>query len=78
MTMTSYISVCEDICIPTWFGVIYNNAKQSLTAESRQLYRAKEETCRSGDNKLFKTTKNRLHKSIELSSIRTLKTSSLV
>ncbi len=40
-TVTSYISFCEDMCIPTRTHLIYNNDKPWFTAKHRQLLQAK-------------------------------------
>ena len=47
--VTSYISFCEDCCIPTRTRVSYNNDKPWFTAKLRRLRLVKEEAFRSGD-----------------------------
>ncbi|KAL0150724.1 hypothetical protein M9458_053947 [Cirrhinus mrigala] len=42
-TVTSYISFCEDMCIPTRTYLTYNNDKPWFTAKLRQLCQAKED-----------------------------------
>ncbi len=42
-TVTSYISFCEDMCIPTRTHLTYNNDKPWFTAKLRQLRQAKED-----------------------------------
>ncbi len=48
-TATSYISFCEDVCIPTRTHLTYNNDKPWFTAKLRQLRQAKEDAYRKGD-----------------------------
>ncbi len=48
-TVTSNISFCEDMCIPTRTHLTYNNDKPSVTAKLRQLRQAKEDAYRKGD-----------------------------
>ncbi len=45
-TVTSYISFCEDMCIPTRTHLTYNNDKPWFTAKLRQLRQAKEDAYR--------------------------------
>ncbi len=47
-TVTSYISFCEDMCIPTRTHLTYNNDKPWFTAKLRQLRQAKEDAYRKG------------------------------
>lgn len=47
--VTSYISFCEESCIPTRTRVSYNNDKPWFTAKLRWLRLEKEEAFRSGD-----------------------------
>ncbi len=47
-TVTSYISFCEDMCIPTRIHLTYNNDKPWFTAKLRQLRQAKEDAYRKG------------------------------
>ncbi|KAL0150482.1 hypothetical protein M9458_054299 [Cirrhinus mrigala] len=53
-TVTSYISFCEDMCIPTRTYLTYNNDKPWFTAKLRQLRQAKEDAYRYGDKVLYK------------------------
>ncbi|XDV31566.1 hypothetical protein PO909_002557, partial [Leuciscus waleckii] len=48
-TVTSYISFCEDMCVPTRTYLTYNNDKPWFTAKIKQLRQAKEDGYRSGD-----------------------------
>ncbi len=48
-TVTSYISFCEDICIPTRTFLSFNNDKPWFTGKLKQLRQAKEDAYRSGD-----------------------------
>ncbi len=56
-TVTSYISFCEDMCIPTRTRLTYNNDKPWFTAKLRQLCQAKEEAYRKGGIVLYKQAK---------------------
>ncbi len=56
-TITSYISFCEDMCIPTRTHLTYNNDKPRFTAKLRQLRQAKEDAYRKGDKVLYKQAK---------------------
>ncbi len=47
-TVTSYISFCEDMCIPTRTRLTYNNDKPRFTAKLKQLRQAKEDAYRMG------------------------------
>ncbi|KAF7647635.1 hypothetical protein LDENG_00168830 [Lucifuga dentata] len=47
--VTSYISFCEDCCIPSRSRVSYNNDKPWFTAKLSQLRLQKEEAFQSGD-----------------------------
>ena len=51
--VTSYISFCEDCCIPSRTRVSYNNDKPWFTAKLRNLRLQKEEAFRSGDRERF-------------------------
>ncbi|XP_053272131.1 uncharacterized protein LOC128430172 [Pleuronectes platessa] len=55
--VTSYISFCEDRCIPTQTWVSYNNDKPWFTAELKQRYLEKEAAFKSGDMDKFKLIK---------------------
>ena len=62
--VTSYISFCEDCCIPTRTRVSYNNDKPWFTAKLRRLRLDKEDAFRSGDKDRFKESKNRFSKAV--------------
>ena len=62
--VTSYISFCEDCCIPSRTRVSYNNDKPRFTAKLRQLRLAKEQAFRSGDRDCFKESKYRFRKAV--------------
>ncbi len=61
-TVTSYISFCEDMCIPTRTRLTYNNNKPWFTAKLRQLRQAKEDAYRKGYIFLYKQAKYTLEK----------------
>ncbi len=65
-TVTSYISFCEDMCIPTKTNLTYNNDKPWFTAKLRQLRQAKEHAYRKGDKVLYKQAKYTLEKEIRV------------
>ncbi len=65
-TVTSYISFCEDMCIPTRTHLTYNNDKPWFTAKLRQLHLAKEDAYRKGDKVLHKQAKYTLEKEIRV------------
>ncbi len=65
-TVTSYISFCEDMCIPTRTHLTYNNDKPWFTAKLRQLRQAKEDAYRKGDKVLYKQAKCTLEKEIRV------------
>ncbi len=65
-TVTSYISFCEDMCIPTRTHLTYNNDKLWFTAKLRQLRQAKEDAYRKGDKVLYKQAKYTLEKEIRV------------
>ncbi|XP_075911483.1 uncharacterized protein LOC142906815 [Petromyzon marinus] len=62
--VTSYISFCEDCCIPTRTRVNFNNNKPWFSAKLRRLRLEKEEAFRSGDRDRFKESKNRFSKAV--------------
>ncbi|XP_071313996.1 uncharacterized protein [Trachinotus anak] len=64
--VTSYISFCEDCCIPSRTRVSYNNDKPWFTAKLSQLRRQKEEAFRSGDRDRFKESKYRFSKAVRV------------
>ncbi|KAL0148259.1 hypothetical protein M9458_056405 [Cirrhinus mrigala] len=65
-TVTSYISFCEDMCIPTRTYLTYNNDKPWFTAKLRQLSQAKEDAYKYGDKVLYKQAKYTLEKEIKV------------
>ncbi len=65
-TVTSYISFCEDMCIPTRTHLTYNNDKPWFTAKLRKLRQAKEDAYRKGDKFLDKQAKYTLEKEIRV------------
>ncbi|KAF7651884.1 hypothetical protein LDENG_00104270 [Lucifuga dentata] len=60
----SYISFCEDCCIPSRTRVTYNNDKPWFTAKLRQLRLQKEEVFKSGDRDRFRESKYRFSKAV--------------
>ncbi len=65
-TVTSYISFCEDMCIPTRTHLTYNNDKPWFNAKLRQLRQAKEDAYRKEDKVLYKQAKYTLEKEIRV------------
>ncbi len=65
--VTSYISFCEVLCIPTRTRLTYNNGKPWFIAKLRQLCQAKEDAYRKGDKVLYKQAKYTLEKEIRIS-----------
>ena len=65
-TVTSYISFCEDMCVPTKTFRTFSNNKPWFTAKLRQLRKAKEEAYRSGDRILYNQARNTLTKEIRV------------
>ncbi len=65
-TVISYISFCENMCIPTRTHLTYNNDKSWFTAKLRQLRQAKEDAYKKGDNVLYKQAKYSLEKEIRV------------
>ncbi|KAJ8409966.1 hypothetical protein AAFF_G00210070 [Aldrovandia affinis] len=61
-TVTSFISFCEEVCVPVRTRKIYNNDKPWFTAQLRRLRSEKEEARRSGDKDRFKEAKYRFAK----------------
>ena len=62
--VTTYISFCEDSCVPSRTRVSYNNDKPWFTAKLRQLRLEKEEAFRSGDRDRFIESKYRFSKEV--------------
>ncbi len=65
-TVTSYISFCEDMCIPTRTYLTFNNDKPWFSTKLKQLRLAKEDTYRSGDKALYKQAKYTLNREIRV------------
>ncbi|XP_048870378.1 uncharacterized protein LOC125742434 [Brienomyrus brachyistius] len=65
-TVTSYISFCEDVCVPTKTFCTYNNNKPWFTPKLQHLRRAKEDAYRSGDRALYKQARNTLTREIKV------------
>ena len=65
-TVTSYISFCEGMCVPTKTYCIFNNNKPWFSAKLKRLRQAKEEAFRSGDRILFNQARNTLTKEIRV------------
>ncbi|XP_058470194.1 uncharacterized protein LOC131444080 [Solea solea] len=63
--VTSYISFCEDCCVPSCTRVSYNNDKPWFTAKLRRLWLDKEEAFRSGDKDRFKEAKYKFSKAVK-------------
>lgn len=63
--VTSYISFCEDCCIPTRTRVNFNNDKPWFSGKLRRLKVEKDKAFRSGDRDRFKETKNRFSKAVK-------------
>ncbi len=65
-TVTSFISFCEDMCIPTRTCLTYNNDKPWFTAKFRQPCQAKEDAYRNGNRVLYKQAEYTLEKEIRV------------
>ncbi|KAL0185564.1 hypothetical protein M9458_017234, partial [Cirrhinus mrigala] len=65
-TVTSYISFCEEICIPTRTFLSFNNDKPWFTGKLKQLCHAKEDAYRCWDKILYNQARNRLTKEIRV------------
>ncbi len=65
-TVTSHISFCEDVFIPTRTHLTYNNDKPWYTAKLRQLCPAKENAYRKGGKVLYKQAKYPLEREIRV------------
>ncbi|KAK3506587.1 hypothetical protein QTP70_010160, partial [Hemibagrus guttatus] len=65
-TVTSYISFCEDMCIPTRTYLTFNNDKPWFTSKLRNLRQAKEDAFRNGDKVLYNQARNTLNKEIRV------------
>ncbi|KAJ8390453.1 hypothetical protein AAFF_G00103880 [Aldrovandia affinis] len=63
--VTSYISFCVDICIPTRTRVSYNNDKPWFTARLRQLRLEKERAFKSGDKDRLRLARYTFTKAIK-------------
>ena len=53
-TVTSFVSYCEEACVPTRTRVSYNNDKPWFTAQLRRLRLEKEDAWRRGDKSRFR------------------------
>lgn len=62
--VTSFISFCEDSCVPRCTRVSYNNDKPWFTATLRLLRREKEAAFRSGDRARFRESKYKFSKAV--------------
>ncbi len=65
-TVTSYISFCEDMCVPTRTYLTFNNDKPWFSTKLKQLPLAKEDTYRSGEKALYKQAKYTLNREIRV------------
>ncbi|XP_058043105.1 uncharacterized protein LOC131200422 [Ahaetulla prasina] len=63
-TVTSYVSFCEDLCVPTSNLRIYSNNKPWFTPKLKQLRHSKEEAYRKGDKMLYNKARNALTREI--------------
>ncbi|KAL0150862.1 hypothetical protein M9458_053781 [Cirrhinus mrigala] len=68
-TVTSYISFCEDMCVPTRTYLTFNNDKPWFSAKVKQLRQAKEDAYRSGDKALYKQAKYTLNREIRVAKL---------
>ncbi len=62
----SYISFCEDMCVPTRTYLTFNNDKPWFSTKLKQLCQAKEDAYRSGDKALYKQAKYILNREIRV------------
>ncbi len=65
-TVTSYISFCEDMCVPTRTYLTFNNDKPWFSTKLKQLRQAKEDAYGSGDKALYKQAKYTLNREIRV------------
>ncbi len=65
-TVSSYISFCEDICVPTRTYLTFNNDKPLFSTKLKQLRQAKEDAYRSGNKALYKQIKYTLNREIRV------------
>ncbi|KAL0152423.1 hypothetical protein M9458_052146 [Cirrhinus mrigala] len=68
-TVTSYISFCEDMCVPTRTYLTFNNDKPWFSAKLKQLCQAKEDAYRSGNKALYKQAKYTLNREIRVAKL---------
>ncbi|KAL0148770.1 hypothetical protein M9458_055948 [Cirrhinus mrigala] len=68
-TVTSYISFCEDMCVPTSTYLTFNNDKPWFSAKLKQLRQAKEDAYRSEDKALYKQAKYTLNREIRVAKL---------
>ncbi|KAK3566939.1 hypothetical protein QTP86_006757 [Hemibagrus guttatus] len=65
-TVTSYISFCEDMCVPSRTYLTFNNDKRWFSSKLRQLCQAKEDAYRSWVKALYKQAKYTLNREIRV------------
>ncbi|PJG57318.1 RNA-directed DNA polymerase, partial [Aeromonas cavernicola] len=65
-TVTSYISFCEDACVPTKTFRTFPNNKPWFTPKLRHARQAKEDAHRSGDRALYRKARNALTREIRV------------
>ncbi|XP_058023538.1 uncharacterized protein LOC131190292 [Ahaetulla prasina] len=63
-TVTSYVSFCEDLCVPTRNLRIHSNNKPWFTPKLKQLRHSKEEAYKKGDKMLYNQARNALTREI--------------
>ncbi|KAK3537906.1 hypothetical protein QTP70_024568 [Hemibagrus guttatus] len=65
-TVTSYISFCEDMRVPSRTYLTFNNDKPWFSAKLKQFRHAKEDAYRSGDKALYKQAKYTLNRELRV------------
>ncbi|XP_039667901.1 uncharacterized protein LOC120565880 [Perca fluviatilis] len=75
--VTSYISFCEDCCVPSSTRVSYNNDKPWFTAKLRRLRLDKAEVFRSVNKNRLKVAKYKFSKAVKEANNSTLRNSVL-
>ncbi|KAL0165807.1 hypothetical protein M9458_037651, partial [Cirrhinus mrigala] len=68
-TVTSYISFCEDMCVPTRTYLTFSNDTPWFSAKLKQLRQAKEDAYRSGNKALYKQAKYTLNREIRVAKL---------
>ncbi len=63
--VTSYISFCETVCVPSKAVTIYNNNKPWFNKEIKILWREKHKAFKSGDKELYKIIKGDFVKAVK-------------